>query len=305
VFALVEGNDKGWGSTEIVSCLTGAVVLLVGFVMAERVQERPMLDLRLLHVPAFAGASVVAFTLAGSMFALFLFVTLYLQEVLGYSPLQAGLRFLPISMLSFFVAPFAGRASGRIVPVRLLLGGGLALVGLGLLLMSAVNARSDWTVLLPGFLIAGAGIGMINPPLAETAVGVVPPERSGMASGINNTFRQVGTATGIAALGAIFEHEVVVRAQHVLAATAAGRGALASAGGSLGPALRQGGVHGLLPALDARRGAALETAYRVAFTGAFSEILAIGAAIALAGAAVAFVLVRARDFVTPEPVGAA
>ncbi len=123
------------------------------------------------------------------------------------APLQAGLRFLPITLLSFIVAPIAGRLSVR-VPVRLLLGGGLLLVGGGLLAMTAVDASSGWTVLIPGFVIAGAGIGMVNPPLASTAIGVVHHSRSGMASGINTTFRQVGIATGIAGLGAVFEHEV-------------------------------------------------------------------------------------------------
>jgi len=120
--------------------------------------------------------------MAGSFFAMFLYLTLYIQDVLGYSPLQAGLRFLPTTLLSFAVAPIAGRLSVR-VPVRLLLGSGLLLIGAGLLAMTTLDAASGWTVLIPGFILAGAGVGLVNPPLASTAIGVVPNERSGMASG--------------------------------------------------------------------------------------------------------------------------
>jgi predicted MFS family arabinose efflux permease len=135
---------------------------------------------------------------------MFLYFTLYMQNILGYSPLQTGLRFLPLSMISFFAAPLSGRLSGRI-PFRILLGSGMTLVALALWLMHGVHVSSGWTTLLAGFLIGGIGIGMVNPPLATTAVSVVPVQRAGMAAGVNNTFRQVGIATGIAGLGAIFQ----------------------------------------------------------------------------------------------------
>ena len=124
VYALVQGNERGWGSTEIVSFLIGAAVLMALFVVVEHRQTQPMLDLSLFRRPAFSGASIVAFTLSGSFFAMFLYLTLYIQDVLGYTPLQAGLRFLPSTLLSFIVAPIAGRLSVR-MPVRLLLGSGL------------------------------------------------------------------------------------------------------------------------------------------------------------------------------------
>jgi predicted MFS family arabinose efflux permease len=138
------------------------------------------------------------------MFSQFLYLTLYLQNYLHYSPLQAGLRFLPLSLLSFVAAPVAGRLSAR-MPIRILFGVGMSLVGIALLLMHGVSSDSRWTTLLPGFIVGGVGVGMVNAPLAATAVGVVEPRRAGMASGINNTFRQVGIATGIAGLGAIFQ----------------------------------------------------------------------------------------------------
>ncbi|HEV3093780.1 MAG TPA: MFS transporter [Solirubrobacteraceae bacterium] len=207
VFALVRGNTLGWGSTEIVAMLSASAVLIVLFVLAERAQKRPMLDLSLFKRPAFVGANLVAFTLSSSAFAMFLYLTLYIQDVLHYSPLQAGLRFLPTTLLMFAVSPLAGRLSVR-VPIRLLLGVGLLFVSGGLLAMTAVTPTSGWTVLIPGFVLQGIGVGLINPPLASAAIGVVRPERSGMASGANNTFRQVGIATGIAALGAIFQHDL-------------------------------------------------------------------------------------------------
>ena len=315
VYALEQGNQAGWGSTKIVTMLAAAAGLLAVFLIAESRQRRPMLDLALFRRPAFTGASIVAFSVSSSIFAMFLYLTLYIQDVLGYGPLQAGLRFLPITLLSFLVAPIAGRLSVR-VPVRLLLGGGLLLVSGGLLAMTAVNATSGWTVLIPGFVLAGAGIGMINPPLASTAIGVVHYSRSGMASGINSTFRQVGIVTGIAGLGAIFAHRVTGATTAALAAHGQARAVLAAAHGQLGGLLQSGEVGRVLPTLSPAARVALERSYRVGFTEAFTTILLIAAAVALLGAVLAFVLVRSRDFVssleparedTPgrEPVGAA
>jgi EmrB/QacA subfamily drug resistance transporter len=303
VFALIKGNDDGWGSTRIDTYLAISAALLALFVLVERAQKRPMLDLTLFRRPAFAGASVVAFAVSSSMFAMFLYLTLYIQDVLGYGPLQAGVRFLPITLISFAVAPVSGRLSVR-VPVRLLLGAGLLLVSGGLLAMSAIDASSGWTTLIPGFLLAGAGIGMINPPLASTAVGVVHHSRSGMASGINNTFRQVGIATGIAGLGAVFQHEVTGRTLAALGATQPGRAALGAVHGRLGGALVSGEVKALAHTLPAATRGALTHAYRVGFTGALGELLVIGSAIALAGSLLALVLVRGSDFVAPEPARA-
>jgi EmrB/QacA subfamily drug resistance transporter len=296
VFALIQGNEKGWGSTRIVGFLIGAAVLLVVFLIAEHRQARPMLDLTLFRRPAFAGASIVAFAVSASMFSMFLYLTLYIQDVLGYDPLQAGLRFLPITLMTFVVAPFSGKLSVR-VPVRLLLGVGMLCVSGGLLAMTAVDPSSGWTTLIPGFLLAGFGVGTINPPLASTAIGVVHYSRSGMASGINNTFRQVGIATGIAGLGAVFQHQVTTKTTGALVTTAPGREVVASAHDRLGGALVSGEVSQLARHLPPAARDALGHAYRVGFTDAFTTILIIAASIALAGAICGFVLVRGRDFV--------
>ena len=203
ILALIEGNDHGWTSGLIVSLLVAGAVLLVAFVASQTRDGATMIDLALFKRPAFVGAQTTAFAISSSMFAMFLFLTLYLQNILGLSPLETGVRFLPLSLVSFFAAPAAGRLMSR-VPVRALIGGGLALNAVAMWSMSRVTTGSHWTVLLPGFLIGGIGIGMVNAPLATTAVSTVRVERAGMASGINNTFRQIGIATGIAALGAIF-----------------------------------------------------------------------------------------------------
>ncbi|HTZ08154.1 MAG TPA: MFS transporter [Acidimicrobiales bacterium] len=297
VFALVRGNASGWGSTSIVSLLVGAGALLVVFVVAERRGSDPMLDLGLFKKPAVVGSSIVAITLSGSIFALFLYITLFVQDALGYGPFAAGLRFLPITMLSFLVAPVAGKLSVR-VPSRFLLGGGLVLVAVGLFLMSHVHATSGWTALLPGFIVTGAGIGTINPVLAAAAIGVVQPEHSGMASGANNTFRQVGIATGIAGLGAVFQSQIQHSTATALRASAIGQEILARGGSQLNAALAGGGVRQVAAAIpSAAARSTLLSAYRMSFASTFDHLMLIGTVVAGFGAVCAFALVRQRDFV--------
>ena len=182
VFALIRGNAEGWGSPTIVALLVGSAALLIAFVVVERLGPEPMLDLSLFRKPAFTGAQIAAFSISASMFSMFLYLTLYMQNVLRYSPFQAGLRFLPVSVLSFFAAPLAARLMNR-VPVRVLIFGGLAAVGTGLLLMGGVSPDSKWTTLLAGFLIAGTGVGFVNAPLSYAAVSVVDQRLSGTPRG--------------------------------------------------------------------------------------------------------------------------
>src|SRR5213075_1517222 len=171
VFALVRGNAEGWGSPLIVAFLVASGALLVAFVAIELRSEDPMFDLTLFRKPSFTGAAIVGFALSASMFSMFLYLTLYMQNILGYSPLEAGVRFLPTTLLSFFVAPIAGRLADRGVPVRVLLGFGMLLVSAGMLLQAGLDAHSHWTHFLPGFIAGGIGVGMINPPLAQTQLG--------------------------------------------------------------------------------------------------------------------------------------
>ena len=171
--------------------------------------------------------------------------------------------------------------------------------------MTTVDAASGWTVLIPGFVLAGTGVGLVNPPLASTAIGVVPNERSGMASGINATFRQVGIATGIAGLGAVFQHSVSHGTTAALQASGHAREALIAAHGKLATLLESGEVTQIAHSLPPAARTALDHSYRVGFTEAFSTIALIAAMVALVGAVLAFVLVRGRDFVTSRQAGPA
>ncbi len=202
VYGLIRANEHGWTNTVSLVAFGLAAVLLVSFPFVERAVKQPMFDFTLFRKPTFVGGSIAAFAMNGSLFAMLLYFTLYLQEVLDYSALQTGLRLAIITGATLFTAIPAGRLSARI-NVRWLIGPGLLMVGAGLLLMRGLEASSDWTHLIPGFLVAGLGSGLVNPPLASTAVGVVEPRFAGMASGINSTFRQVGIATSVAALGTI------------------------------------------------------------------------------------------------------
>ena len=206
VYALIRGNAEGWGSPVIVAALAAGGLLAVAFVVIERGRAHPVLDPRLFRIPAFSGTALVAFAQSFAIYPLFLFLALYLQEVDGATPLEAGVRLLPVTGALLLVAPLSGRLTGS-VPLRYPLAAGLALIGVGVLLMRAVAPDSDWTALLPGFIVGGIGMGVISPALAAAMVSVVSPERTGFASGVNNTFRQLGIAVGIGALGAVFRGE--------------------------------------------------------------------------------------------------
>jgi EmrB/QacA subfamily drug resistance transporter len=292
VFGLLRGNGEGWSSPEIVGVLAGSAALVLAFIAIELATQDPMLDVRLFRVPAFTGASIGALAISAGLFAMLLYFVLYLQNVLGYSPLETGMRLLPITLAAFFFAPLAAKLAERL-PLRIFLGGGLAVIGTGLLLMRGLDADSEWTALLLGFLLAGAGAGLVNPTLAEAAIGVVPRDRAGVATGINNTFRQIGIAVGIAVLGAVFQNRVETKLEDTLATgpaavrPLAGDLAQATASGNSGEALARApdGTHGFIA-----------LASREAFVSGLNEILLVGAAVAFAGAVLSFLLVRSRDF---------
>jgi EmrB/QacA subfamily drug resistance transporter len=294
IFGLIRGNPEGWGSAPIVASLAGAVAMLAAFVAIEARSSHPMLDLTLFRKPAFNGVSAVAFGLSAGMFAMFLYLTIYLQGVQGFSPLETGLRFLPLTFLSFVASPIAGSLSHRI-PIRVLLGLGLTLVGLGLLLMHGLSADSPVGDLLAGFLIAGIGIGIANPGIGQAAIAVVPVEKAGMGSGINTSFRQIGIATGIASLGAVFQAQVSSKLSEVLPNAPHGLAEIVSSGGSVAAAK-------VVP--SGQRTEVAEAA-KVAFVSGFNEILLIGAVLSFVVAAAGFLLVRSSDFVQAPSADAA
>src|SRR5829696_8994209 len=289
VFALLRANAEGWGSTPIVSLFAGSAALLVAFLAVERRVDEPMLPLGLFRRPAFTGVQVAAFAVSGSMFALFLYMTLYLQNYLRLSPMETGVRYLPISLMAFFVAPIAGMLLSR-VQARVMLSIGLAGIGVGLLLMGGIDDEDQWTTLLGGFLVAGAGIGLINPVIADVAVSVVPKEQSGMAAGINDTFRQVGVAVGIAAWGAVFLGTGASKTQEVAGGAVDGDRAR-----ELVEATSSGALDRVVAAVPANTQDTVRTAAEQGFLHGFNKILLFGAILSLLGSALSLWLVRERE----------
>jgi EmrB/QacA subfamily drug resistance transporter len=207
VFALTRGDVAGWGSGLILASAAGAALLLAAFVAVEQRKREPMLDLGLFAIPTFTGASVVVLVMAASTFGPFLYLTLFLLDGAGTSPTAVGLQLLPLSGAALVVSVLGGRFA-RVLPVRVALPVGQLLCATGLLAIRGLEASSPWTVMLPGLLVLGVGIGLANPAVTYAALGVVPATRSGMASGVNNTFRQVGIAIGIAVLGTLLPTRV-------------------------------------------------------------------------------------------------
>jgi len=288
IYGLIRAGENSWSDTGVIVCLAVGCALLAGFIAAERRFAHPMFDLSLLRTPTFAGGSIAAFAMNGSLYAVLLWLVLYLQDILGYSAQDAGLRLAIISGAQFVTAAIAGRFSEH-VPARWLIGPGLALVGIGLVVMAGLSGDSSWTHLIPGFIVAGLGGGMVNPPLASTAIGVVPPNRAGMASGINATFRQIGIAAGIAALGSIFTTAV----QHNLAYASP----VGSSAARIVTMVRQGQVRQLIGSLPPARRGEVALAIRSAFAAGLNDLLYVTAGLALVGALCAVLLIRSKDFV--------
>jgi EmrB/QacA subfamily drug resistance transporter len=291
VFGLIRGNEEGWGSTLIVGLLAGAGALLAVFIAIQARVKEPMLPLHLFKKPAFTGVQFAALAVSSSMFALFLYLTFYLQGYLGHDPLEAGLRYLPLTVTNFFVAAATGALLSR-VQARFLLSAGLAITGLGLLLMGGLDPTQDWTALLGGFILAGAGVGMINPVIADVAVSVVPKEQSGMASGINDTFRQVGIAIGIAAWGAIFLGRGASRVEELAAGTTSATGERPR---QLIEAVSSGNLDNALASVPPGSRETVSNAARDGFLAGMNDILMLGGLLAFAGAIAALWLVRERD----------
>jgi EmrB/QacA subfamily drug resistance transporter len=292
VFGLIRAGETSWSSATVIGCIAGGAVLLVGFLITEATVAHPIFDLGLFRTPTFVGGAIAAFTMNASLFAMFVYLVLYLQDILGYSALQTGLRLLLITGPTLVVAVVAGRISSA-VPVRLLIAPGLGLVAIGLWAMSGLNATTSWTALIPGFLIAGFGTGLVNPPLASTAIGVVPPERAGMASGVSSSFRQVGIAISIAGLGSIFGAAIHRAVVNGLSHTAA----LAPHAGALATAIRQGDATGAIDSVPPALRATVGEVVRASFAGAVNDLLDVTAIVAAFGAVASLVLIRQRDFV--------
>ncbi len=296
IYALIESSRRSFTDQLVLGFFAAAFVLFCAFVLAELRSARPMFDLNLFRLPTFSGGLVAAFGLSASIFSMLLYLVLYLQDILGYSALQTGVRLTVISGGILVTATIAGRLSSR-VPVRVLIGPGLILVGVSLLLMRGLNASSAWTQLIPGMIVGGLAVGLVNPPLASTAVGVVRPERAGMASGINSTFRQVGIATGIALLGSLFASKVVAGVRAGVAAAPA----VASHGAQIAAAVQSGQIGPVIARLPVQIRPTVGLITRASFTSGLNEILLVAAIIALVSGVVSLVAIRSRDFAQQRP----
>ena len=205
-YGLIEANEYGWTSARIVGSFVVAVVALASFVMIERRRRSPMLDLSLFRSGTYTGANVAMLLVALAMFGVFFFVSLYMQNVLGYSAVQAGAAFLPLTVLIILVTPIAGKLSDK-YGSRWLMTGGMVLLGVQLLYLSQLGTDSTFWNLLPGFLVGGLGMALAMTPTVAAATRAVPVHKSGVGSAVLNAMRQVGGSVGIALMGAIVAHE--------------------------------------------------------------------------------------------------
>jgi EmrB/QacA subfamily drug resistance transporter len=201
-YGLLKANDYGWDSVATLSLLVVAAVGFAAFIWIELRTRAPMVDLSLFRNATVTGANTVMMVVNLAIFGVLLYTSLYLQEVIGYSPVRAGATLIPWVGVIVLVAPFTGWLSTR-VPVRWLVSTGVALVGVALLLFSGLDEHSRFVDMLPALLIGGLG-GSLTAPLSGVVIGAVPTEKAGVASGVHNTFRETGGALGVALMGAVF-----------------------------------------------------------------------------------------------------
>jgi EmrB/QacA subfamily drug resistance transporter len=281
MFGLIRGNSVGWASPAIVALFVTAAVALAGFVVYElRIAAAPMADLRLFRRRSFAATGFVAFAISATVIGMISYLSLYVQNTLGYSPVQGGLRFLPLFVASFTVALLTGRLIGK-VPMRVLLGGAMAAAAAGLASMAHLTATSTWLVLVPGFILAGIGLGITSTGLSSAALSAVEPPRAGMAAGLTNTLRQVGTATGVAVFGALY-------ASRVTAATLRSLPAPPGAAHRLAAAVASGAGTRVAAAVPPAARAAVSHAARAGTASGLNDVLLAAAAFAVIGAIAGF-----------------
>ncbi len=288
IFATIRGNESGWTSTLILSCFAGGLLLAVAFVAIELRREQPMFDLSLFRNPTFVGSSVSAFTVCFAVLALIFFLTTWFQSILHYSAIGTGARMLVFTGMALVAGPLGGRLSGvGSISPRVTLSVSLALVSIGVLSMTSVSATSTWTTILPGLCLAGFGLGLINPTLASTAVGVVPPWRGGMASGMNSTCREAGTTAGIAVLGTVLQHQITLQVHNSLAGTV-----LAPASKTISNTIAVGGTQTLLARSPPAFRPGLNAIAHASYAAGLQHIFLIAGLVAAAGAIVAALVVR-------------
>ncbi|CAN5681781.1 MFS transporter [soil metagenome] len=282
-YAVINGNDAGWTSNGIVASFVAAAMLLAAFIAIELRHHYPMFDLSLFRSATFVGASTPPIVLSIAFWGPFLYFPMYYQSALGYSPLQAGAAVLPFAIPLFVMGPVGGWLASRISS-RALLALGQALVGIGALLMLFPGADATWRAFAFGALVSGTGAGLINGEMTNVALSLVPPERSGMASGINSTARQVGVAIGFAGLGALLANTIA-------------DGFVSSMGGDpigqrLVALVVKGDLVRAVAAAPASMRDLVQTAAQTAVFHGFQAILIVAGVVGLAGAAFSYATVR-------------
>jgi EmrB/QacA subfamily drug resistance transporter len=291
VLALVEGNEWHWGSTRTVALLATAAVALVAFVAIELRSRAPMVDFAFFRSRSFLGSNVVAFLVSFAMLAMFFFISLYMQNVLGYSPLQTGVRFLPTTLVIIVMGPLAGRLTDRVGP-RPLITLGMIVVAASLFIQSHITVHSGYGLLLPGFLLMGFGMGLVMSPMSTAGMNAVDRTKAGVASGVLSMSRMVGGTFGVAVMGALVaaigRTKINERLPQLPATT---RSAIANSLGS-------GGLPGQHSSPQ------VLAAVRAAFVSALGTGLLIGTGVTLIGAVAAWALIQRAPTGAEDPTAA-
>ena len=279
---MIRAGSHSWSDPTVLALLAGGLVLLALFAAFEARSDHPMLDLALLRNRTFSGVLIASLALNFAAFAAFTYTSIWLQSVIGLSPIQAGLTGLPLSIASFVVAVLIGRVLDRAAPGPLI-GAGMLLIGAGALVeLITVRGDASWPALIPGFVLIGLGVGLATPTLTAAGLAAVPVERGGMAGGAVNTGRQLGYAIGIALLGTVF----VSRAN----STIGGRGVPGAAG--IAHALGGGQAQSVLATAPQANRGALDSALHAASISGLQGAFLIAGIVGLVAGLLVLVMVR-------------
>jgi predicted MFS family arabinose efflux permease len=301
VLALVEGNSWGWSSGSIIALLAASVAAMIAFASIEIRSAEPMVDFTFFRSKSFLGANLVAFIVSFAMLAMFFFLALYMQNIKGYSPLQAGVRFLPSTLMIIVVGPIAGRLTDRIGPKPLMTAGLLIVAG-SMFWQGHLTPDTSYGFLVGAFVLMGIGMGLVMSPMSTAGMNAVEPTKAGVASGILSMSRMVGGTFGVAAIGALFQaitrHDIDSKLATLNIADAQREKLVEAAGSSgIGDVARQ---------MDPEAARQIVTTVDESFIHALSTAMWLSFAVTVIGAVVAALLIERRPVhQTAQPTGLA